>query len=151
MSIATLITDGFGSFGDIAHIVRHGFDGNTTPAPAPVAPTYGGYWLGDYGPTRRKKKPEELEEIVEEAIEQMDAAVKHAPVKSVAYTELGQIARAYIGNLKAQQSIDTTDIQRKINAIHAHQTELKAKIAKAAKKKQQDDEDEEDAIFILMH
>lgn len=39
MSIATVVTHGFGSFGDIAHVVTLGYDISGTPPPTPPVVT----------------------------------------------------------------------------------------------------------------
>lgn len=124
MSVATVITEGFGSFGDIAHIITDGYDVSgvapptPTPPPTPDTPTGG---KGDNERRRRNtikptglvdRKPEgrrgvqerlrETQEIAEEiarGVVEVPQPTVEAPVLRISLLELD----AEIGRLLRKQ------------------------------------------------
>ena len=131
MSVATVITGGYGTFGDIAHVIRDGYSGNTVapPAPAPTPDTKTG-GKGDngkrstYKPTGLVDRPRSVKDRVEDT-RQIQAEVA------------GQLAKELRGEIeKFEQPVTKMSI-----------SEIDAEIGTLLRKRIRTEEDE---IILLL-
>ena len=140
MSVATVITQGFGTFGDIAHVVLDGYDPSSVPPPAPapeVGPPLGG--KGDGKRRILSVKPTGL----------LDRPVKAKVLSRVdeRVEESRQIQAEVAGELARQLR---QDIDREVTpVVMMDLAEVEAEIGRILRKKVRTEE-EEVLLLLLM-
>ena len=116
MSIATVVTQGFGSFGDIAHVVRDGYDGSTVAPPAVPTVTLP---LGGKGDNRRRIiKPTGL--VERKARKTVDERVEEsAQIQAEVAGELAKQLREEIDVLESRpvERMTFQEIDREIGVL----------------------------------
>lgn len=150
MSIATLITDGFGSYGAVARIVMLGLEAGTA-APAAVQQYSGGYADIGYVPRRRSVQEErERLGIIPKRVKQV--------IKAVAKATVQQEKTEPQANADLQRRLEAHDIAMQAQYQEAMRRERERLLmrditrALAIKRRQQemDDEDEENSVAMLL-
>ena len=110
MSVATVITGGYGTFGDVAHVIRDGYSGNTVapPAPAPTPDTKTG-GKGDnqrrstYKPTGLVERTLKARPSVQDRVE--DTGQIQAEIA-------GKLARELRGEIEAFEKFEKQPVTR---------------------------------------
>ena len=136
MSIATVITEGFGSFGSIPLVVTMGYaigDSPIPPDPPAVSNASGGfpYWPD---PRRRKRDDEDknpAEEVIEQAVEVAARKVvakilAPRPVPSVADLERAELAAALDRVNVARTAAIEAAMRLEVSRVLAHHKRLMA-------------------------
>jgi len=163
VSIATLITDGFGSFGDIAHIIRYGLSGNDTPPP--VDEEAGRTNRGGGYPKKRRYSvgnriveatPAELKLIIEQEVKAQQQKTEKK-LKPVQITKTVEKTLAPLKDLPLPDVLPVIkELKQRLLAVKEAQSlpVLKAvqKVEKQllAKQAEQDDDDEDEYILELL-
>lgn len=131
MSISTVITLGYGSFGNTGYVITLGYDTSATPPPTPpAAPSTGsgggGRYYGYY-PERAREIKTEIRAIVREK-KRIERRFKLAPTNA----DLARLAELL------------TELQQRLNALTAEYEEiLNVRQAK------QETQEEEDEMFLI--
>ena len=143
MSVGTVITQGFGTFGDIAHVVLDGYDPSSVPPPAPapeVGPPLGGKGDGkrrilSVKPTGLLDRPRADKKPVDKRVEQ-----RVADSRQIQAEVAGELAR------QLRQEIDrevTPVVMMDLAAVEAE-------IGRILRKKVRTDEDEVVLLLLMV-
>ena len=142
MSVATVITQGFGTFGDIAHVVLDGYDPSSVPPPAPapdVGPPLGG--KGDGKRRILSVKPTGL-------LDRPTKAVKPLSRVDERVEDSRQIQAEVAGELARQLR---EDIDREVPpVVMMDLAAVEAEIGRILRKKVRTDEDEVLLLLLMV-
>lgn len=152
MSVATLVTDGFGAFGSIAKVVMLGLEPGGTPPipPAPVETYSGGY--ADFGYVPRRRSVQEERERLGILPRKVQKVIKAVAVATVKQEKTEKQAVAQLQQALVKQDIDVQAAY--LEALHVERVRIQREIVRsmAIKRRQQelDDEDEDRAVEMLL-
>lgn len=149
MSVATLVTDGFGSFGSVARVVMLGLSAGGSPAPNPPAAVYSGGYMDNVPRRRSVQEDRERLGILPRKVQKVIKAVAVATVKQ---EKTEKQAVVQLRQALVRQDIDAQ--AKYFEALQAERMRVQREIARsiAIKRRQQelDDEDEDMAVQILL-
>ena len=136
MSISTVITLGYGSFGNTGYVITLGYDTSATPpappAPAPSTGSGGGGRYFGYYPERKRELKSEIRAIVQEK-KAIERRFKLAPNNA----DLARLAELL------------TELQQRLNALVSEYEELIHVWQEEAGRKEVQEEDEEFLIRLF--
>lgn len=154
MSIATVVTRGYGSFGTIADVTRAGYDadagaGQVTPTPTPTVTVVGGgdyiSWKDEIEARHRKRELERQLARLEREEKKLVAEEQKTERKIVAEKRQD---RSVDGILSRYWEISLKVEEKKI-AIRNVRAELEAAIWFLDKRLQDEEDDEEEEMLLL--